>query len=479
MSSRMTEHLSGGFQVFISYRREKNDKDATLICNELTGAGIPTFLDKQNIPPGAHWRATIERAMSSCKIVFILIGKEFLKCYDEESGERRIDNDEDVVRQEIRLALELAAQDRLQVVPLLIDGADMPKPKYLPGDIQGVSATNALSVTPTNLGDMANLLDQVKVLLSERQVLGTGGIGQLRSGSSAGTVPTDQGRHLARDRLEEPRAVVPTVPAQSPPGVIGALHRGSGTWMVVVDGDQLILDNPESTSRPGRSLQFTPSSGVLSADGEHIVVADEGWIQLASAIGDQIQLKDPIRLKGTHKILGAWQLGNFLYIVRSATTDAEQVKVRLGDLSLVPWQPDGGLGPEPAWTSVVHCWDGTVAVGNDGRLLTSVGCPQLMVWGTMTGWTSLDYSTSSPLSGKRLEVFAGLRLSETGAVELRTAWRSNDAWQFGSPLGADVAEAVMITRPAMSPESTVIFLRSGDTSTRVTLAELLSPGKST
>jgi nitroreductase len=152
---------SGLPDVFISYRREKHLKDAKLISQYLTRANINCFLDVENIPPGAHWRATIERSMSSCKIVLVLMGKEFFKCYDEESGERRIDGDEDVVRQEIRLALDLAAQDRLQVIPLLLDGADMPKPKYLPGDIQGVLATNALSLRTSGNVDLQRLSEVI------------------------------------------------------------------------------------------------------------------------------------------------------------------------------------------------------------------------------------------------------------------------------------------------------------------------------
>ena len=82
---------------------------------------------------------------------------------DAESGLRRLDDPDDWVRTE--LAASLAA-DGVTVVPLLIDDAQLPAPKYLPEplvDLVTLQAIRARQDTWDN--DIRPLIEQIKQLL--------------------------------------------------------------------------------------------------------------------------------------------------------------------------------------------------------------------------------------------------------------------------------------------------------------------------
>jgi hypothetical protein len=63
--------------------------------------------------------------------MLVLIASQWKDMVDE-SGRRRLDNPDDVVRREIELGLQLY----LPVIPVLIDGATLPKRKNLLESIQ-------------------------------------------------------------------------------------------------------------------------------------------------------------------------------------------------------------------------------------------------------------------------------------------------------------------------------------------------------
>jgi hypothetical protein len=131
---------------FISYRHEDANWPAQSLKDGLGKrfGSESVFMDLESIHPGQHWAVRIRQAIESCNVALVLIGRRWLDAEDEK-GARRIDNPEDWVRREVEEALH--APD-VTVIPILIDGATMPKVDQLPQELSELPARNAFSLSP-------------------------------------------------------------------------------------------------------------------------------------------------------------------------------------------------------------------------------------------------------------------------------------------------------------------------------------------
>ena len=62
------------------------------------------FLDREDIPAGENWKDVLRREISTCSVFLALIGDEWLKASNQDSGQRRLDEKNDPVRVEIEVA---------------------------------------------------------------------------------------------------------------------------------------------------------------------------------------------------------------------------------------------------------------------------------------------------------------------------------------------------------------------------------------
>jgi hypothetical protein len=85
------------------------------------------FMDVDAIEPGVDFAEEIEAAIEASQILLAVIGKEWLIASDED-GRRRPEDPDDIVRLEIQAALE---RD-IRVIPILVEGATMPRRHDLP-----------------------------------------------------------------------------------------------------------------------------------------------------------------------------------------------------------------------------------------------------------------------------------------------------------------------------------------------------------
>ena len=107
--------------VFLCYRSNDNPQTAWrlwYILNEKNG--YKTFLDKY-IHPGHRWDKTIEANIRSCTIFICLIGENWLEV--GANGISRIHDKNDIVRQEIALAIDL----KKRILPIVVGDAKFPK----------------------------------------------------------------------------------------------------------------------------------------------------------------------------------------------------------------------------------------------------------------------------------------------------------------------------------------------------------------
>jgi hypothetical protein len=142
-------------KIFINYRREDSIGMAGRLHDRLaqTFGRDNLFMDVDHIPVGADFVAHLKSQLAACSVLLVVIGPNWLNAKDE-SGERRLDNPDDFVAIEIAAAL---ARD-IRVIPVLVDGARMPKTKELPDSLKPLVRRQAAEVRHTRFGHDAEAL---------------------------------------------------------------------------------------------------------------------------------------------------------------------------------------------------------------------------------------------------------------------------------------------------------------------------------
>lgn len=134
--------LADSISVFVSYRREDTRHVAGRLGDLLQERFDRVFMDIDNIEPGIDFTEVIRRAVSECDVLLAIIGTQWTSLLDEQ-GERRLDNPHDWVVEEIRVALQ---RDDVRVVPVLVDGAPMPRRSELPVELAPMATRQALTL---------------------------------------------------------------------------------------------------------------------------------------------------------------------------------------------------------------------------------------------------------------------------------------------------------------------------------------------
>jgi hypothetical protein len=128
-------------KVFISYRRDDSKYQARQICNALQQV-LPrgnVFMDIDAIPPGADFVELLQGFVKQCDILLALIGPGWTNVTDPKTNQRRLQNERDLVRVEVREALTR----NIRVVPVLLDGTPMPDVNQLPDDLKKLAHRQA------------------------------------------------------------------------------------------------------------------------------------------------------------------------------------------------------------------------------------------------------------------------------------------------------------------------------------------------
>jgi hypothetical protein len=135
--------------VFISYRRDDTAAAAGRVYDRLWRllSKSRVFFDIDAIGGGEDFEAKIALEIERCDAVLIFIGQKWLNTGPD--GQVRIWNANDYVRAEVRAALGRTAL----VLPILVDGAQMPRPELLPEEIRSISARNALMLRHESFDD--------------------------------------------------------------------------------------------------------------------------------------------------------------------------------------------------------------------------------------------------------------------------------------------------------------------------------------
>ncbi len=122
------------------------------------------FFDFNSIPTGANYRKRIVKAIVDSEVIIAVIGQHWLgKNADGKSSRMNEANDN------VRFELETAMKHTKPILPLLVNGANMPEESELPEALREMSSYNAAKVDSGQdfRMHMARLVEAIEETLNE------------------------------------------------------------------------------------------------------------------------------------------------------------------------------------------------------------------------------------------------------------------------------------------------------------------------
>jgi len=128
-------------KIIVSYRRSDSAMAGRIFDRLVQRFGKTSlFIDIDNIPFGGDFRKHIDDALKSSDLLIAIVGPKWLGSRD--GGDVRIMQEADPVRVEIETAL----RRDISILPVLLEGSQMPEPSQLPEGIKDFAYRNAVEV---------------------------------------------------------------------------------------------------------------------------------------------------------------------------------------------------------------------------------------------------------------------------------------------------------------------------------------------
>ena len=142
-------------RIFISYRRDDAAGDAGRLAAHLTRrfGKDQVFLDIDTIDPGTDFVRVLHKSLQETAAVLVVIGPRWTSARAA-NGTRRLDDANDFVRLEVETSLAR----NIPVVPVLVQGATMPRAEELPGPLASLANRQAASLDHAEFHDDAERL---------------------------------------------------------------------------------------------------------------------------------------------------------------------------------------------------------------------------------------------------------------------------------------------------------------------------------
>ena len=179
----MAEEPAG---IFISYRRDESAGYAGRIADRFTEhfGEERVFRDIDSMEPGLDFVEAIERALESCAVVLVVIGRNWTTTLKEHEQTGQ----EDYMQLEVATALK---RNDVRVIPVLVQGASMPRAEELPDDLSALRRRNAFELHDSSWNEeVRRLITTLERVLERRPV----------EERESGNAPTNQGKVLTEAR---------------------------------------------------------------------------------------------------------------------------------------------------------------------------------------------------------------------------------------------------------------------------------------
>ena len=132
--------------IFINYRRSDSqyqvDRLFEALSEYLESPDQQLYMDIEATPLGVDYINYIQSKIRESDVFLTVIGDEWLMASDEALLKPRLQNPDDLVRQEIAFALK----EDIPVIPTLLDQASFPKSTDLPDDIAALTRRNGVTI---------------------------------------------------------------------------------------------------------------------------------------------------------------------------------------------------------------------------------------------------------------------------------------------------------------------------------------------
>jgi hypothetical protein len=157
-------------KVFICYRREETAPYAGRLYDAMVSHfGEDNVFMDVDMAPGVDFERRITEVVSGCVVLLIVMGPHWADATEGEGG-RRIDNPGDFVRLEVETGLH---RPDVTPIPVLVNGARMPRREDLPAEIRDIARRNAIELSNGRWSyDVGRLMDTLKELLPDAQPAG-------------------------------------------------------------------------------------------------------------------------------------------------------------------------------------------------------------------------------------------------------------------------------------------------------------------
>ena len=136
--------------IFISYRKDDTKDFARHLADWLkrSFSEQQVFLDDEDIRLGDGWKTAIHDALSRSFVLVALIGPNWASIRDKD-GKRRLDDPDDVLREEIVTAL----RSGIPVISIRVHGVPMPERDDLPEPLRGMLDVQGDTIRIDNVAD--------------------------------------------------------------------------------------------------------------------------------------------------------------------------------------------------------------------------------------------------------------------------------------------------------------------------------------
>jgi TonB family protein len=209
MSAQIARPRRHSANIFINYRREDSSGHTGRLFDALSGhfAGR-LFMDVDTLEPGVDFVEAIEQAVGSCEVLIVVIGREWLT-FKDAAGQRRLDDPADFVRLEVETALER----KIRVIPVLVQGAQMPRAEELPPSLTRLARRNAIEISDARWAyDVDRLARTIQKILEELDA-STRTLAAALEKAAAPPAPAVPA--VAAEAVVRPEPVVPMVAAKA------------------------------------------------------------------------------------------------------------------------------------------------------------------------------------------------------------------------------------------------------------------------